>query len=225
MKFAAPPPDGPSLEQRAAGRSTADLVAARASEAQRLIDAGRVVMTRVGLERRATVAEIVREAGLSNQAFYRHFAGKDDLVATIVDANARRLSVYLEREMATVPDPIEQIRVWVRTVLQQAVDLRIAVPTRAVTANRNVLIGQADADARRAEAMVWELLVAPVAAIAEEDARRRAYLVGKLTIMVMLEALWSDEPPSEDELRFVVDFCVAAAVAPAPAQAADRDPD
>lgn len=213
MKFAARPPVGPSLEERAAGRSTADLVAARTQEAQRLIDAGRVVMTRLGLDRRATVAEIVRESGLSNQAFYRHFAGKDDLVATIVDANARRLAVYLERAMAAVDDPAEKVRIWVRVVLQQAIDPRIAVPTRAVTSNRNVLVGQADSDARRAESLVWEMLVEPVAATGCSDPRRRAYLIGKVTFAVMLEALWTEETPSEDDLRFVEGFCLAGLAA------------
>lgn len=214
MKFAPRPPDGPSLEERAVGRSTAYLVAARAAEAQRLIDAGRTVMTRLGLDRRATVAEIVREAGLSNQAFYRHFAGKDDLVATIVDANARRLADYLAREMATVREPLEKVRIWVRVVLHQAIDPRIAGPTRAVTANRNVLVGQADSDARRAESLVWELLVDPVSAIGCPDPRRRAYLVGKVTFAVMLEAMWADDPPTSDELRFVEDFCLAGLLAP-----------
>ena len=89
------PSDGPSLAEQAARRSTAELVASRADEAQRLMDAGLAVMERNGTTRRPTVSEIVREAGLSNQAFYRHFASKDDLVAAIVDAGARRLVGYL----------------------------------------------------------------------------------------------------------------------------------
>jgi hypothetical protein len=35
VKFAAGPPEGPSLAELAAGRSTADLVASRTDEAQR----------------------------------------------------------------------------------------------------------------------------------------------------------------------------------------------
>jgi AcrR family transcriptional regulator len=215
MRFAVPPPDGPPLAQRAADRSTADLVAARAREAERLLDAGRVVMTRAGLGGRATVAEIVRESGLSNQAFYRHFAGKDDLVATIVDANARRLAVYLEKAMAVVDDPAEKVRTWVRVVLQQALDPRIAEPTRAVTANRNVLVGQADSDARRAESLVWQLLIDPLTAAGCAEPRVSAYLIGKLTFAVMLEALWADDPPTDDEIGFVEDFCLAALPDPA----------
>ena len=64
------------------------------------MDAGMVVMRLHGTSGRPTVAEIVREAGLSNQAFYRHFASKDDLVTAIVDAGARRLAAYVERRVA-----------------------------------------------------------------------------------------------------------------------------
>ena len=68
------------------------------------------VMVRLGTGDRPTVAEIVREAGLSNQAFYRHFASKDDLVAAIVDAGARRLASYVEHRMAAFDDPVDQVR-------------------------------------------------------------------------------------------------------------------
>ena len=128
MKFAAGPPEGPSLAEQAAGRSTADLVAARTDEAQRLMDAGMAVMVRRGTSSRATVAEIVREAGLSNQAFYRHFAGKDDLVAAIIDAGARRLVSYAGHRMEMFDDPLDQVRAWVQAVLSQGTDPKVAEP-------------------------------------------------------------------------------------------------
>jgi len=104
--------DGPSLAEQAAQRSTSRLVAARVEEAEALMDAGMRVMVRNGTDRRATVAEIVKESGLSNQAFYRHFASKDDLVAALIDAGARRLASYLEHKMAASDDPIKPTRVY-----------------------------------------------------------------------------------------------------------------
>ena len=49
------------------------------AEVRRLLDAGFEVMRRTG-NVNPRVSEIVRDAGLSNQAFYRHFASKDELL-------------------------------------------------------------------------------------------------------------------------------------------------
>lgn len=216
MRFAAEPPDGPSLAEQAAGRSTADLVAARAGEAQRLMDAGMAVMVRHGTTGRPTVAEIVREAGLSNQAFYRHFASKDDLVTAIVDAGARRLATYVERRMAAQDEPLDQIRAWVAAVLSQATDLKAAVPTRAVSFNRNVLDVDREHAARRAESLVWAQLEGPLAALGRARPRDDAYLIGKLVFAVLTEALWSDERLRAGDVNDVASFCVAAVTAGAP---------
>jgi AcrR family transcriptional regulator len=213
VKFAASPPEGPSLAEQAANRSTADLVAARAGEAQRLMDAGTTLMVRLGTGGRPTVAEIVREAGLSNQAFYRHFASKDDLVAAIVDAGARRLAGYVEHRMAAHDDPVDQIRAWVAAVFAQVTDPKVAEPTRAVAWNRNVLDADRESAARAVESLVWAQLEPPLAALGRAQPRQDAYLIGKLVFGVLTEALWSDEAPSEAELAFVADFCVAGVTA------------
>src|SRR6476620_1080023 len=70
------------------------------AEVRRLLDAGREVMRRNGTSGRARVADIVAAAGLSNEAFYRHFASKDALVAAILDDGALRLRSYLEHQIA-----------------------------------------------------------------------------------------------------------------------------
>ena len=215
MKFAAGPPEGPSLAELAAGRSTADLVASRTDEAQRLMDAGMAVMVRHGTDSRATVAEIVREAGLSNQAFYRHFAGKDDLVAAIIDAGARRLVSYAGHRMELFDEPLDQVRAWVRAVLSQGTDPKVAAPTRALTWSRNALAADHETSARQAESLVWALLEVPLGSLGRPHPRQDAYLIGRLVFGVLTEVLWSDEPTTNDELEFVIDFCIGAVTAPA----------
>ena len=215
MRFATRPPDGPPLAEQAASRSTAQLVAARTAEAETLMAAGTAVMERHGTDRRATVSEIVREAGLSNQAFYRHFASKDALVAAIVDAGARRLVGYLDHQMAGTPDPERKVRIWVKGVLSQATDEKVARPTRAVSWNRGDLASEADGVVRRSDSMIWQLLEAPLAELGSNDPQRDAYLVGKLVFSVLIEALWADPPPTAEELEFVQDFCLAGVSADA----------
>lgn len=167
------------------------------------------VMVHLGFERRATVADIVKAAGLSNQAFYRNFAGKDDLVAALVDSGARRLVDYLTHQMASVVGPREQIRTWIRGVLSQAADPQIAAPTRAVAWNRGTLDAAADTDARGAEPMIWALLEAPFADAGVEDPSANAYLVGRLVFAVLDDVLWADPAPALSELAFVADFVLA----------------
>jgi AcrR family transcriptional regulator len=189
------------------------LVASRTDEAQRLMDAGLAVMERNGTSRRPTVSEIVREAGLSNQAFYRYFASKDDLVAAIVDAGARRLVGYLEHQMARHDEPVDKVRAWVTGVLSQSTNRKVAEPTRAVIWNRNGVDVDAEDAARRADSMVWALLEAPLEELGSADPAGHAYLIGKLVVAVQVEALWADPPPTTDELAFVADFCLAAVTA------------
>ena len=214
MRFGAEPAEGPSLFDQAAIRSTADLVTARAEEAQRLMDAGMRVMVQRGRTGRPTVAEIVRDSGLSNQAFYRHFAGKDDLVAAIVDAGARRLVGYAQHRMAAFDDPFDQVRAWVHAVLAQGTDPKVAEPTRAVAWNRNVLAADREDAARRAESLVWGLLEAPLADLGRAEPRRDAYLIGRLVVGVLTDVLWSEEVITGDEVDQVADFCISAVSGP-----------
>ena len=213
MKFVSKSSSGPSLAELAVQRSTANVTATRAAEAQALMDAGSAVMIRYGTERRATVAEIVREAGLSNQAFYRHFESKDDLVAAIVDAGARRLASYLEHRMAGQSTPAEQIRAWIQGVLAQATDPEVANATRAITWNGNALSGEADVAARQTAGRVWEGLAAPLREAGSPEPARDSYLIGRLVFAVLFDALWAEEPPAPADLAFVEEFCLAGLAA------------
>jgi AcrR family transcriptional regulator len=210
MRFAVEPLPDVSLADRAAQRASADVIAVRRQEAEQLMEAGLAVMTRLGQERRATVAEIVREAGLSNQAFYRHFASKDDLVAALVDRGARRLVGYVAHHMDAEDDPATKLRVWVRRVLLQAADEKVARPTRAVDWNRSSLARDAEAAASQAERGVWALLVEPLRALGSPAPESDAYFVGKLVFAVLVELLWSDSPAPVDDLGRIEDFCLAA---------------
>jgi AcrR family transcriptional regulator len=81
------------------------------------------------------VSDIVREAGLSNQAFYRHFRGKDELLLAVLDDGQRRLESYLVARMARVPSGREQVRAWVEGVLEQARNAEAAENTRPFASN------------------------------------------------------------------------------------------
>src|SRR3954454_22350231 len=89
-------------------------------ELRRRLAAPLSVMRAGGPDGRARVADIVAAAGLSNDAFYRHFPSKDALVAAVIDDGSARLHSYLTHQMAKETTPEGRIRRWVTGVLSQA---------------------------------------------------------------------------------------------------------
>ncbi len=122
--------DGRARQQTLAKRG-----AQYANEVRRLLDAGLDVMRRCGTTSSPRVSDIVAAAGLSNDAFYRHFASKDALVAAIIEDGAARLASYLHHQMAKTSTPEMSVRRWVEGVMSQAADDDIAATTRAVLWN------------------------------------------------------------------------------------------
>ena len=90
-----------SVATELAERALRDRAAAYEEEVRRLLDAAYAVLRRTG-ELEPRVSDVVREAGLSNQAFYRHFRSKDELLLAVLDDGQRRLLATLEARMARV---------------------------------------------------------------------------------------------------------------------------
>jgi AcrR family transcriptional regulator len=72
---------------------------------QRLIDAAFAVVARGNYEK-TTVADIVREAGMSSRSFYQHFASKEDMVAEIVEEHGQRFIAQLTDRLNAPADPL-----------------------------------------------------------------------------------------------------------------------
>ena len=106
---------------RAVDRSLERRRAAAEDEVDRLIAAAFRVIERTGhLEPK--VSDILAEAGLSNQAFYRHFQGKHALLVAVLDDGIQSLANYLSARMSETTDPVEAVREWVLGMAAQAQD-------------------------------------------------------------------------------------------------------
>jgi AcrR family transcriptional regulator len=131
--------------------------AAYAEEVTRLVDATYRVVERTG-SLDPTVREILREAGLSNQAFYRHFRSKDELLVALLDDGRRRMADYLRHRMAAASDPAGRVRAWIEGVLAQAGDRAAAARTRPFLSHQDRLAERFPAEQRdSAEAMLAPL--------------------------------------------------------------------
>ena len=180
-----------------------------AGEVRRLLDAALDLMRQHGTTSRPRVADIVAAAGLSNDAFYRHFRSKDALVAAILEDGGERLRSYLAHQLAKETTPEGQVRRWVEGVLAQA-DGDIATTTLAVLWNGSAAGGGMAAGRHFASEPVASLLHDPFAALGSTTPEFDAALAGHATFGLLSDCLWQRVEPTRDDVDRVVAFCLRA---------------
>jgi AcrR family transcriptional regulator len=86
------------------------------------------------IERTGTVdprmQDILSEAGLSTQGFYRLFTSKDELMLLLLDDGRRRLADYLRHRMAKEDTASGQVTAWIEGTLAQVQNEHAATRTR-----------------------------------------------------------------------------------------------
>jgi AcrR family transcriptional regulator len=196
-----------TLADRAVRRAVAAKEATARAEVQALLDATLTLIRREGGQRVPRVADIVAEAGLSNQAFYRHFAGRDELLAAVAEAGAIRLVSYLAHQMDKETDASAQITRWIEGVLAQAAKPDVADETRAVTMSGRRGLGADQAAEPLAAAR--ELLLPPLRALDTDDPERDAAVMAA-AVFDRLEYHLRVRPPSRADITHLVGFCTRA---------------
>jgi len=203
------------LALRSVERTLASRYSTYVDEVERLIRAGVIVMER-DQTTNPRVSEIVAEAGLSNQAFYRHFHSKDELLLAIVDDGQRQLVGYLEHQMAKETSGLAQIRRWVDGIMSQAVNKRAAQATRNVALNSDRLRELFPDEFRCLERFIEAPLRAALVLAAEQgeiprgDDERDAQAIFRLAVRTMEAFVIDRERPSRDDLTHVRAFIAAA---------------
>lgn len=111
----------PPLRRAAVARSLATRQAGAAAEVALLLDAAyRLIRRDSVVEPR--MREVLAEAGLATRAFYRYFQSKDEFLLVLLEDLQARLVAATEAAMAVHDSPLDRVRAWVLTVLDQAVD-------------------------------------------------------------------------------------------------------
>lgn len=217
-----------SLERSLAARHDA-----YAAEVERLVDATYRVIEHTGSVD-PTVRDILREAGLSTQAFYRHFRSKDELLLVLLDDGRRRLVDYLGKRMAKHTAPEAQLRAYVEGVMAQAADETAAQRTRPFVVQQDRLADRfADAQ-RRSVAQLVELLHPPLRELRvlargsaptgaepragsdadDQQVHRDAVAIYQLTFAAMEHHVRDRTRPTRAEVDHLVRFCLRAVGAP-----------
>jgi AcrR family transcriptional regulator len=182
-------------------------------EVQRLLEAGLDEMReRQCVEPR--VADIVRRAGLSNRAFYRHFRSRDELLRAILERGLRVQFTKLEQRMAQAGSALDRIRCWIWEILGRALDPEAAAATRPLLVHQARLLESVGDE-------VWdcvERLKVPLRAALEEAVEsgelQEADIEGDTEVVYQLAIGWmhgrliTPVPPSQQEAQRVVEFAI-----------------
>ncbi len=195
------------LASRIAARSLAKREANYANEVRRLLDAGREVMGRTGTTSRPRVADIVAEAGLSNEAFYRHFPSKDALVAAILEDGTDRLHSYVAHQMSKESTADARLRRWVEGVLSQADD-DSAETTRAVMWNAGSMGEEIMSSPPSVAGRLAALLHDTYAELGSADPEFDASLAAHATIGKLSDYLWRQLRPTMSDVDRIAAFCL-----------------
>lgn len=201
-------PDDPVVA-RTTQRALARRQAIYSDEVRRLLEAGLEVMRRFGTAKTPRVADILDEAGLSRDAFYRHFASKEDLVAAIVEAGSHRLVGYLRHQMDKEADPAGMLRRWLEGIMAQAADPEVAHSTRAVLWNGGHVGERSRSQDLARYAPLTELILGPIAALGSADPDRDGALITYAAMGWMQEFLWRCATPRAEDIAHLVSFCMA----------------
>ena len=210
MEKAIPTTDGGDVATRIAQQTLASRRAGYAEEVRRLLDAALLVMQRCGTASRPRVADIVAAAGLSNDAFYRHFPSKDALVTALLEDGQQRLTSYLAHQMAKEESAEEQVRRWVDGVLSQAMG-EVAATTLAVLWNGASVVEGPASGRHFASAPLALLLHQPFAELGSADPQLDASLAAHAVLGALSDHLWQHTEPSAGEVEAVADCCLRIA--------------
>jgi AcrR family transcriptional regulator len=175
-------------------------------EVERILAAAVRVMERVAPEP-PRVSDIVAEAGSSNKAFYRYFAGKDDLILAVMERGVTIVVSYLEHQMTKESKPQHKIERWIEGTLAQVADPHLISMTRAAAGQVSAGTNWRAADQEMMRPL-RELLVDPVAALGSNDVQRDVEAVFSCTAATMRRYVGSADRPDPDDIAHVVRFCL-----------------
>ena len=208
------PPAPPSAVDVAVDRSLRDRRAVAAGEVARLIDAALQLIRETG-DLEPKVSEIVRVSGLHNQAFYRHFRSKRELLVAVLDHGIALLAGYVAHRMDAADGPEGRVRAWLAGVLEQARHPAGAEATRPFALARGRLADAFPEEVRESERRLTALVRDAIAegreagAFPHADPERDAEMLHLLAMGFVERRLAAPGHPSEEDARALEAFGMA----------------
>lgn len=205
-----------TLAARTIDRTVADRYAVAAGEVDGIIEATYRVIARAG-NVDPKMRDILAEAGVSTQVFYRHFQSKNELMLVLLDDGRRRLATYLEHQMAKAAeggDALAMVRAWIEGTLEQARDVDAAARTRPFARSLGQLQEQYPEEHRESVEVLVHLLRSAIGEAVDAglahvaDVGESAVLVYLMTHGLMDRHLRELTTPTADEIDHCVQFAL-----------------
>jgi AcrR family transcriptional regulator len=177
-------------------------------EVRKLIQVAQEVMLRKGRTEVPTVAEIVRTAGMTNQAFYRHFRSRDDVIVATYEQGLLTLNSYLEHRVSKGFTVRDRVQAWIDGVLAQIEDPRLSELSAVILWN----VGQVARDKSEIEPVghvrILHFLSSVLADAGVADHERTALFVQTLVLGMTTRYHDSGTVPTEADREHLLRFCL-----------------
>jgi AcrR family transcriptional regulator len=178
-------------------------------EVRRLIDAAQRVMIAKGRTEQPRVAEIVADAGITNQAFYRHFRSRDDVIVATYEQGLLTISNYLAHRVRGKRGLTAKMTAWIDGVLAQIEDPELAELSATILWN----VAQIPRDQSEIEPKGYTRILAVLTEVLQaagvEHAERAALSVQTLVLGVTSRCMQTDQVLSPADRTALIRFCVA----------------
>jgi len=175
-------------------------------EVERILAAAVRVMERVAPEA-PRVSDIVTEAGSSNKAFYRYFAGKDELILAVMERGVAIVVSYLQHQMAKESNAHDKIARWIEGTLAQVAEPDLISKSRAAAGQMSAGANWRAADQEMMHPL-RDLLIEPIAMLGSADVERDVDAVFCCTAATVRQYMGAADRPGPDDIAHVVRFCL-----------------
>ena len=173
---------------------------------ERILTAAVRVMERVAPEP-PRVSDIVAEAGSSNKAFYRYFAGKDDLILAVMERGVAIVVSYLQHQMAKESRPEDKVTRWIEGTLAQVADPHLISMSRAAAGQMSASVNWRATD-QEMMLPLRDLLSEPITALGSGDVDRDVEAVFSCTLATMRRYVGSADRPRPEDISHLARFCL-----------------
>lgn len=176
------------------------------AEVTRLIDAGRVLYSAGGDPQ---VAEIVKTAKVSIDAFYRYFGSKDEFVATVAEDGASRAVDHVAARMSRVEGPEAKLREGVAALIHQATKPEQAAASRNIL-GRTGARAQTPTGRQSFTSKLAQQLAPVLQELGSDDPGRDAALAAHSLTGYLEDFVWTDTAPTQDDVDRAAHFVLSA---------------
>ena len=169
-----------------------------------------------------TTQDLVKEADVALQTFYRHFKGKDELFLAVVGDLIAAHCDALAKRAASLDGPVERLRFYVVDTITAMVASSTNAASRFITAQHWRLQQEHAAALAAANRPFAELLEREIrdgrdqGALSSVDPKRDAWIISQLILSVVHQQAFADGAEDPDAVaQDIWRFCLTALGGPA----------